>query len=470
MNSVRTLCCCLAGFLSAVSLWAQAPDVSGTWQGKLNVGATSLRIVLNIAQANGSLIATMDSPDQGAKGIPVTSAISRNDSLLLSIEKVHGAYAGRIAPDGSSIAGEWAQGSVKLPLEFHRSSSSDEIRRPQDPIKPYPYTEQEVIFSNKAAGLTLAGTLTTPQSDGPFPAVVLISGSGPQNRDCMILGHRPFLVIADYLTRRGIAVLRFDERGVGQSTGVFASATSQDFASDVRAAVEWLAGRSDIDKQHIGLIGHSEGGIVAPMVAAGSPDIAFIVLLAAPGLPGKDIIAKQSEILNRAGGMSGEELAASSALQRNLQDAVLQANDSADLHNRVVALLANAKGKEKELVDAQKMTVENQMPILSSPWFRFFLGYDPQPALRKVTVPVLALNGEKDVQVAPENLKAVEQALKAGGNKAVTTRIVPSLNHLFQTTQTGLPSEYGSIEETFSPKALDIIGEWVAAHARKNKK
>ena len=208
MSIVRTLCCFLAGIIMAVPLSAQVSNISGRWQGALAVSGINLRIVLNVTEtAGGVMSATMDSPDQGATGLPVNSIIVRNDSLLFTVEAVRGTYSGRFAPDRTTISGEWTQGSVRIPLEFRYTTEVIEQKRRQDPVKPYPYSEQEVTFSNPAAGITLAGTLTLPASEGPFPAVVLISGSGPQNRDGMILGHRPFLVIADYLTRRGIAVL-----------------------------------------------------------------------------------------------------------------------------------------------------------------------------------------------------------------------------------------------------------------------
>ena len=468
MSIVRTLCCFLAGIIMAVPLSAQVSNISGRWQGALAVSGINLRIVLNVTEtAGGVMSATMDSPDQGATGIPVNSIIVRNDSLLFTVEAVRGTYSGRFAPDRTTISGEWTQGSVRIPLEFRYTTEVIEQKRRQDPVKPYPYSEQEVTFSNPAAGITLAGTLTLPASEGPFPAVVLISGSGPQNRDGMILGHRPFLVIADYLTRRGIAVLRYDERGIGASTGDFSKANSRDLASDVQAAVDWLTERTDIDKRRIGLIGHSEGGLIAPMVAADDRDIAFLVLLAAPGFSGREILLQQSEAINRTAGMSSDLIAANSALQNHLYEAALRAADSADLHNRISAVLAGAKGKEKELIEADGTTAEDQVSVLLSPWFRFFLSYDPRPTLQKVSVPVLVLNGDKDLQVVTKNVKAVEQALQSGGNKAVTTRVLPGLNHLFQTTQTGLPAEYGTIEETFSPKALDIIGEWITARVRR---
>lgn len=465
MRVIRTICV-LAGIFCSVQLFAQTPAIPGTWQGSLNAGGTNLRIVLHIAETNGSLSATMDSPDQGAKGIPVSSIAVRNDSLVFSISQVNGSYAGRILPD-AVITGEWKQGSLGMPLEFRRTADGGIKGRPQDPVKPYPYIEQEVAFSNPAAGVNLSGTLTLPDSKGPFPVVVLISGSGPQNRNSTIMGHSPFLVIADYLTRRGIAVLRYDERGIGKSTGKFAQATSQDFAADVQAAVAYLATRSDIDAKHIGLIGHSEGGMIAPMVATNSRDVSFLVLLAGPGLPGQEVLCKQGEMINRTAGMSSDLVAASSALQKQMFDAVAQAKDSADAYSKLSALISGATGREKELIEAQELKVDEQMPVLWSPWFRYFLTYDPRPTLKKVAVPVLALNGEKDVQVeAASNLKSIEQTLKAGGNKAVTVKALPGLNHLFQTSQTGLPAEYGTNQETFSPKALEIIGDWIVAHTK----
>ena len=266
-------------------------DIEGTWMGNLKVpGGLELRIVFNIStNPDGSLKASMDSPDQGVSGIPVESVSYKDGNLNLDVKSIGGSFEGIYKENNKTIEGEWKQAGSAFPLVLNRIEKAPDIHRKQDPIKPYPYTEEEVVYENKEAGIKLAGTLTLPQSGGPFPAVILITGSGPQNRNEEIMGHRPFLVLSDYLTRRGIAVLRVDDRGIGGSTGNFSQATTEDFAGDVLTGIEFLKNRKEIDPSRIGLIGHSEGGLIAPMVAVKSPDIAFIVLMAAPGVTGEEI-------------------------------------------------------------------------------------------------------------------------------------------------------------------------------------
>lgn len=474
MNTYRTLVFCLLIAVST-SVLRSAPlpesdpsTLTGSWEGRLHVSNIDLRLVLHIAETNGILTATMDSPEQRALGIPVSDVIARNDSLLFAVPSIQGRYAGRIQPDGT-IDGQWSQGPVAIPLLLRRSEGDEGgSHRPQEPVKPYPYNAEQVSYANAAAGITLAGTLTTPSTGGPFPAVILISGSGPQDRDETILGHKPFLVLADALTRQGIAVLRFDDRGTGASTGSFGTATTEDFATDVEAGIQYLKSRPEIDPERMGLIGHSEGGLIAPMIAARSRDIAFLVLMAAPGVSGEEILLQQGALINRAAGRSDSFIATSSALQRRLLAIAKTSADTAELRRRLEAAFADATPAEQELIKEGKLTVNNQMPVLSSPWLRFFIAYNPVTALTKVQVPVLALTGGKDIQVpADENLSAIEKALKQGGNRQVTVKKFPGLNHLFQTADTGLPGEYGLIEETIAPDVLQFIGSWIEKQVRK---
>jgi pimeloyl-ACP methyl ester carboxylesterase len=408
---------------------------------------------------DGTLTATLDSIDQGARDIPLDSAVFKDDTLTLKAAKLKLTYTGKLDADGDSVKGELEQ-VVKLPLNLKRQDKPFELVRPQNPKKPYPYVEEEVKFPSKAKDVTMAGTFTKPKGDGPFPAVALITGSGPQDRDESLLGHKPFLVIADFLTRKGIAVLRYDDRGVAKSTGNFAKSTSKDFAEDAAGAVAYLKGRKDVGK--IGLMGHSEGGMIAPMVAAENPDVAFIVLLAGPGTRGDEIIVAQSGLILKAMGMSDKEFEKQQARQKKLIAAAREGADDAKLKEMV-------KEIEKDLTEAEKKALEKnkdlgaaQLAQITTPWFKFFLNYDPRPVLMKVKCPVLAVNGEKDLQVpCKENLAGIEKALKDGGNTDVTVKEFPGLNHLFQPTKTGLPSEYGKIETTFSPEVMELVAEWI---------
>ncbi|MGV8075839.1 MAG: alpha/beta hydrolase family protein [Methanosarcina sp.] len=447
-------------------------DIKGLWIGNLEVpGGVELRILFNIStRPDGSVNATMDSLDQGARGIPVEKITYKDSNLSLEVKSVRGVFEGTLNESGKTIEGEWKQSGSTLPLVLtHIDKTLPELRREQDPVKPYPYAEEEVVFENKEAGIKLAGTLTLPESEGLFPAVLLISGSGPQNRDEEIMGHRPFLVLSDYLTRQGIAVLRFDDRSVGGSTGNFSKATTEDFAGDVLSGIEYLKSRKDIDSSKIGLIGHSEGGLIAPLVAVESNDVAFIVLLAAPGVTGEEIILSQGELIARAEGVDNETIARNKAFTKEMFSVVKEEQNDTIARKKLKKLLKseteNKSEEEKQHSNFSEANLEPQIQGLLSPWMRFFLTYDPIPTLMKVKCPVLAINGEKDLQVPPEeNLLAIENALKAGSNENYTVKELPGLNHLFQTTQTGSPTEYSKIEETISPDALELIGNWISEH------
>jgi pimeloyl-ACP methyl ester carboxylesterase len=360
---------------------------------------------------------------------------------------------------------------MSLPLQLKRLEKLEEARRPQEPKKPYPYKEEEVSFENKAVGITLGGTLTTPETGSPFPAVVLITGSGPENRNEEVFGHKPFLVLADYLTRQGIAVLRCDDRGVGKSGGDSHTATTVDLATDAQASFEYLKTRKDIDPKRIGLLGHSEGGVIAPIVANETPDVAFVVLMAGTGLPGDSILMLQSWLAAKAEGAADTTLAKNAVVERTTLNIVKNERDTAVAAAKLRPLLkqemAQMSPNDSQALNSSDQAVEQEVKQVLSPWFRYFVSYDPRPALMKLKQPVLAINGSKDVQVAPkENLAAIEAALKAGGNKDYLVKELPGLNHLFQTANTGGVSEYAKIEETISPSALSVMGDWILAHVR----
>jgi hypothetical protein len=434
---------------------AKPSDIDGAWMGTLDAGVMKLRIVFHITNTEDGLTATMDSPDQNAKGLPVTSVTRDGASLKMELKQIAGGFEGKISNDLTTVEGTWTQGGNALPLVLKRVKDAAELerRRPQNPVKPYPYREEEVSYANPVASITLAATLTIPPGKGPFPAVLLILGSGPHDRDEALMGHRPFWVLADYLTRHGIAVLRADDRGVGKSGGNFATGTTADFATDAEAGVAYLRERPEVDPHKIGLIGHSEGGIIAPMVAARNPNVAFIVMMAGSGVPGDQILVAQTRLIAEAAGQSPVEAEKNANEEREVLALVKNEKDSAALESDLRKRLAG-KGPEAQ--------VDAQIKALTSPWFRYFLAYDPAGALRKVQCPVLALNGEKDLQVPPTlNLPVIRQALEEGGNKHFETDELPGLNHLFQTARTGAPSEYAEIEETIAPVALEKIAGWI---------
>jgi len=466
---------CLALIMSSsVSMigFAQQQDTSeisieGIWEGKLKVPGTELRIVFKISKnSDGTLTAALDSPDQGVTDIPVEEVIFKDNTLRLEVKSVGAVFEGKISEDFLVIEGEWKQSGQTLPLTLKRVDKAVEILRPQEPKKPYPYIEKKVAYTNLKAGVKLVGTLTLPSDKGVFPAVLLITGSGAHDRDETIYNHRPFLVLADYLTRQGIAVLRVDDRGMGESTGNFSQATSEDFASDVLAGVEYLKTFKEIDPKKIGLIGHSEGGLIAPMVAIKSSDVAFIVLMAGPGLIGEEILYLQGALISRAMEASKEDIAKNRQFNEKIFSVLKEERDGEIAEKRLRQMFMEdwekMSDEEKEQISDPEVFLKAQLQSLLSPWLKFFLTYDPKPTLSKVRCPVLAINGEKDLQVPPkENLSAIEEAFKAGGNQNYTIKELPGLNHLFQTSQTGVPSEYAKIEETISSVALKIVGDWI---------
>lgn len=435
---------------------AKPSDIDGDWMGTLDAGVMKLRAVFHITNTEDGPIATMDSPDQNAKGIPVTAVTRTGSSFKLELKQIAGTFEGKISEDLRTMDGTWTQGGRTLPLVLKRVKDASELdrRRPQNPVKPYPYREEEVEYTNRAAGIKLAATLTIPPGKGPFRAVILISGSGPHDRDESVMGHQPFLVLADFLTRKGIAVLRADKRGVEKSGGDLATATTADFATDAEAGVAYLKTRSEVDPRKIGLIGHSEGGIIAPMVAARNPDVGFIVMMAGSAVLGDEILVAQTLLISEASGLSHAEAEAKAAKEREVLALVKQEKDDAVLEKRLRETLA---GKIPEV------QLGVQIKMISSPWFRYFIAYNPATALEKVTCPVLAINGEKDLQVPPkQNLPAIRKALEAAGNKNFEVDELPGLNHLFQAAKSGAPSEYAEIEETMSPVALEKIANWIS--------
>lgn len=470
------------GALGAQDVGAQR--FVGDWSGTLVVGPQQLPIVFHIAADDTGLSATMDSPAQNAFGIPMDGVMVSGDSISLTLAAAGARYDGLLTGEGE-LDGRWAQGGGSLELTLKRTAGEggsgrgeagasppavpDPSTRPQTPRPPFPYPSEEVSFVG-AGDFELAGTLTLPDGDGPHPGVILVTGSGPQDRDETLLGHKPFAVLADHLTRAGIAVLRYDERGVGASGGDFATATSDDFARDAEAALAWLASRPEVDRDRVGIVGHSEGGLVAPMVASRSELPAFIVMLAGPGMAGDEIILDQTAAGLRADGADEALVESQVAISREIFKI---AEREPDIERATAEMTEWLRARLGELDPAMRTAagipegqedafIARQVGRVNSPWFRYFLSYDPLPALEAVEVPVLAVNGELDVQVTPErNLSAIEAALDRGGNPDATVLELPGLNHLFQTATTGSALEYAQIDETMSPQLLELVADWI---------
>ncbi len=453
----------------------QAKFPEGVWEGPLKVGPVELLLAFHLSSdKGGAWKASMDSIDQCAIGIPCDNVKVDGKKVTIELGKLKAQFEGTSSTNNTVLKGTFTQRGMKFPLSLNRVEKASTRKRPQTPKKPYPYGAEEVVFENPKAGIKLAGTLTMPKEGGPFPAVVLVTGSGPQDRDETLLGHKPFLVLADHLTRKGIAVLRFDDRGVGKSKGDFNKATSADFATDAFAAMEYLANRKEIDSKRIGLAGHSEGGLIAPMVAAEHPDkTAFIVMLAGTGAKGDAIIERQTQEIGKASGATREGLEVSARLQKLLMDTARSQPDEAAAKK---ALAGVAVAFAKKLSEADKKALEidgnsdeglkaseEAAATFASPWMRFFLNHDPAPVLARVKCPVLAVNGSLDLQVLPDqNMPLIEKSLKEGGNTRFETKVFSCLNHLFQHAKTGQLSEYGQIEETMAPEVMELVASWIS--------
>jgi pimeloyl-ACP methyl ester carboxylesterase len=443
---------------------APVKGLQGAWAG--DVGLAKLKLVLHVVHVSEGVKAALDSPYEGASGLPVTLLERDGDKIAFALEAQGIAYKGNLSADGQVITGGFTQGGRAFLLDLkkrNRPAAEARPRRPQEEAigaAPLPYREEDVIFDNPAApGVKLAGTLTLPDGSGPFPTVVLVSGSGPQGRNQDVAGHKTFLVLADYLTRNGLAVLRYDKRGVAKSTGNHSAATTDDFALDAEAAVAYLQSRPEVDGRKLGMIGHSEGGLIAPMVAIKGPSLAFIVMMAGPGVPGRILLAEQARLIQMAGGMSVEQADASYARRRQIFDSIVEAKNSTEAQARTRAIAEGVDPKPPQAA------IDELVNFAASAWGRRFLAYDPVPTLMKVRVPTLVLNGSLDLQVPPSiDLPPIREAMAK--NPDLTVIEMESLNHLFQHAITGSLTEYAHIEETLAPELLDTLSGWIGKHVR----
>lgn len=450
------------------SFFAQTNEQNlvGDWFGFLSNGAKDLKIIFHIEKKDNKLVGTMDSPDQGAYGLNLNEISQKNSEVIFDMSIFKITYKGQFYSK-DSIIGEFKQGAYTTTLNLKKSEQalSTKPNRPQEPKGPFPYKIKEVTFNNDLENFKLAGTLTIPEGKGPFPAMILVSGSGQQNRDSEIMGHKPFWVIADYLTRNGIAVLRYDDRGAGKSEGNFQAATTADFAYDAQSAYIFLKNQKKIDKKRIGIIGHSEGGMVAQMVAAADTQVRMIVLLASPGVPISELMLKQTEMTLRQSGISEEEIKVSVELNKKFYHVILTQADNYVAKKEIESII-NTHANSMTSEEANE--IKKQLPILTktllTPWFRYFINFVPDHYLKQVKCAVLAINGEKDVQVScEENLYGIAGSLEKYGNRRYEFHKIPNLNHLMQTCETGAVSEYMKIEETFSFDVLKIMRDWIKA-------
>jgi pimeloyl-ACP methyl ester carboxylesterase len=445
-----------------------AQDIAKAWYGTLDIQGTKLRLVFNITYDGSEYSTTMDSPDQGAKGLPTSRTLLTKDSIWIEAESLKMEYKGKIAAAGNRIDGTFTQNGFSFPLRLDDTETKAPVEelRTQDP-RDFPYYSEEVLFPNYIDSVALAGTLTMPYSADITHAVVLITGSGPQDRneEVLSINHRPFLVLSDYLTRNGIAVFRYDDRGVGGSSGSYGLATIDDFARDASAAVDYLKTRPDLRGARIGLIGHSEGGMVAPML---TDSVDFMVLLAAPGTSTGQLLLSQSRLISEVSGVQDTIIEANDQMMRDVYTFMIDNPEMADstLFNGIKDVFKSSINAYPEFARASigdpEIFADQQARGLMSPWFRHFLNFVPYNYLSKVTKPVLALNGTLDLQVPyNENLRAIELGLQTAGNKDYELVALEGLNHMFQTAITGAPSEYRKLNETFNEEAMKTILDWV---------
>jgi uncharacterized protein len=440
-------------------------EIVGLWQAPLVTPQRTLRIVIKFLINPGADIrGTLDSPDQGLQGLALEKITFQSNVLAFDFRPGQAHYEGHLSRHPDKIEGAWSQAGHTVSLTFERIEQAPAmVDRPQTPHPPYPYKTEQVSYSNDGANIKLAGTLTIPSGPGPFPAAILLTIAGPEDRDQTNGTHKHFLVLADYLTRHGIAVLRSDNRGVGESGGDYYKATIQDRAEDALAAVRFLKSRAEVDPKRIGFIGNSEGGEVAVLAASRSSEVAFVVMLAAPGLPGAELIRNQTESLATLQGYSADQ-----------KRIVLEREEA------IFAILSEEKNEDKAITRLKELAKGSRIPtprvanlaasnsleaellMYVSAWYRDMIVYDPRPTLALVRCPVLAVNGETDVVVEPhQNLTEIQRALVQGKNPDYTVMQLPGLNHLFQTAKTGSPSEYGLIDESFAPLALRTISDWI---------
>jgi pimeloyl-ACP methyl ester carboxylesterase len=460
----------------ANTTFAQQRVLEGTWLGKLDVGIT-LRLVMNFAKdETGKYSGTLDSPDQGAKGIKASNVRTTPDSVYVDIASIQGNFYGVFIND-TTITGTWSQGPVKAPLTVRKVASVPDEIKPQTPKPPFNYKSEEVAYENASGTVHLEGTFTYPNGAGPFPTAILITGSGMQDRDETMGNHKLFAVIADHLTKQGFAILRVDDRGTGKSKGPVENATTADFASDVEAGLTYLKGRSEVDKTKLGLIGHSEGGLIASIVAAKQKDLNFIVLLAGPGTIGKTLLAEQAEAILVSNGVAAAnaktykgfytQIITNAVTSPDTTSAIAKSWKNYLTWKKTTSVVGRAEIGYTDDVTA-KTIISNLVQQLSQPWMKYFATSDPAKLLSQTKAKVLALNGSKDLQVLPkQNLAGIKAALLKSKSPLYTTKELKGLNHLFQTCQTCNVQEYLSLEETISPVALNEMATWLNKNVKQ---
>lgn len=456
-NSLDKFLIILTFIIFSFSSFAQ--DISGKWTGVIELRGTKLNFGFDIIQNGSGYQSTFSVPQQGLSNIQVEKTTFSDAALTISHPALKLEYNGLL--DKNEFVGKIILNGNPIPMILRRGEIA--LNRPQEPKLPFDYYSENVTFSNSLDKITLSGTLSLPKKDGIFPVVIIVSGSGPQNRDGEMFGHKPYLVIADHLTKNGIGVLRYDERGVGESQGNFETSTINEFSSDVNSAISYLKTRKDIDVEKIGLIGHSIGGLIVPKVASDNVDISYIILLAGPGINGDKLMLSQKAALERAMGINEMQIAQGQDLMKGAYDIIVNSElDNIALKDSLGSFYINKYGKL--LPESQRNMLVEQ---LTGYELVSLLKSRPNKYLSKVKCPVLALNGMKDLQVpAEENLQAIKEALETSGNTDIKTLALENLNHLFQECEIGTINEYSQIKQTISPAVLELMTDWILVQTK----
>lgn len=463
-------------------LTAAAQHITGNWEGTLDVNGTELTVVFHIVKDSaGKLTGTFDSPKQMAYGLKCSNISATDDSVLIEMKAFGAKYNGLFSTDKKNLTGSWGQGGMSLPLNLKKTSDVaivQEMKRPQTPKPPFTYFTEEVSYTNADNSVKFGATFTRPSiwadkvKEIKYPVALLITGSGQQDRDETLFEHKPFAVIADHLAKQGIATLRVDDREKGKTTGKFMSSTTLDFAKDVEAGIEYLKTRQDIDIRNIGLIGHSEGGMIAPMVASKRKDIKFIVLLAGPGVPIIELMEQQTVDVALANGITKDEVEKFRPVYKPVMMAAINESDSATAAKKIIDIISGWKQKTDSVTVKNTTGITDKASLdefansvisqVKQPWFNYFIKFKPENYLSNVRCAVLALNGEKDIQVAAApNLEAIRKIMVEKMVKTFKVQALPGLNHLFQHCTACSAQEYAQLEETFSAEALGIISSWI---------
>lgn len=466
---LRSILLLLAFQVSAALCLGQKKFI-GMWEGTLKAGVADVRMVFHISAGDKDTLKAVLEMVEQQSSVPAGEVELLGDTVKIKIKEAHAMYEGVLVND-TTLQGAWKQIGVSIPMHLKKVDKITYPVRPQTPVPPFSYKSEDIEYFNGDNSIKYAGTITIPPGKGPFPAAILITGSGQQNRDETMAGHQPFAVIADHLTKQGFVILRVDDRGIGGTTGDVKNATTADFAKDVMVGLDYLKKRPEVNAKKLGMIGHSEGGMIAAMVGAERKDIDFIIFLAAPGIKITELMVEQNQAVLAKSGMPSKYVTAYASLYRKLIETIVTSN-TAQVRENLTAVVDKWRDTTDKTAVISTTRIFNSKTrdefvnqfatLAENAWFSYFFRFDPVPYLEKLSGKILALNGSQDVQVvSASNLAGIKEALKKSKAKTVDVIELPGMNHLFQTCKDCSLVEYGRLDETFSPIALQKMSEWL---------